>query len=753
MIENQLLVTIQHTQGNADEYQKKRMKKIFFLSIFYPSLPIFKILCILAPKSRTQQVGLFFATVLLLITFPLVSNAQRISVKQAKEADQLWARAMTNYRIALENQFDVTGANFRSAREDLTGLIAYMPQYAQAYFMRAVIAFSMLDLYDAFLDICQAVRLKPSIVEAPPPYQMRSASDKLHFQGMIALASGNDSQADSILSIPLLKQHLHRSEALYLYRAMARFNLGRKGESCADCQKALSANIPQAKAFRERFCQDEDVVLDSSFPTNLQFFPRGSNDSATVTLSGTIHRQNVDSVYAILIRAGQVVQRASLPVVYTVQKNGSPKGVSLGELGKVVKKNILNPSYGTQRLNATFLFPVRIKAECAEYSLVLGLRLKNGGDTVITRRDSLVAGDAFLFAGQSNMVLGAVPSSDKAEFMRTYNFEISHSWWQTMVSTNALPREMGHIGGFGGAMAKNIVEERKIPVCVIHAALSGTSIEQYFPTRGSPKNSMYDNARILAQQSGLAKNIRGIVWYQGESNTGIGYSEKFAALYRAWKLDYPAVQRVYVVQIRPNACNDFDHSNLREDQRRLPEFFPNVSLVSANAVPGYDGCHFSQQGYEAIAGQVYRLMERDFYNGKDTLDIVAPSLRNASFSDSTRRTVELLFSPSTSNITVSSDSIFAGNAWRSLRDAFLIDGLTREGDKALLGAHGWIENVEVTGTNTVRVHLRDGVHAERITYIPSKFYPTTSVVYDGPWLVTKRGVGVLSFFRASIHTK
>jgi hypothetical protein len=175
-----------------------------------------------------------------------------------------------------------------------------------------------------------------------------------------------------------------------------------------------------------------------------------------------------------------------------------------------------------------------------------------------------------------------------------------------------------------------------------------------------------------------------------------------------------------------------------------------VEVIAANAVQGYDGCHFSQQGYEEFAGQVYRLVERDFYDGKDSINISSPNLRKAFFADTSRQTITLEFLPATSQITASSDSLLVNGVYRSLRDAFLLNGRTSEG-KSLLDAPGWIDRIEANATNTVRIRLRKGVQAERITYIPSKFYPASSAVYNGPWLITKRGVGVLSFYRAVIQ--
>lgn len=691
-----------------------------------------------------KQISIVFSIFTMLSSQSVFAQSSR--TPQAQVAEMYWHRAMANLRTAHIQQSDGMGSSYRAAREDYSTVIRLMPQYADAYFMRSMVAFIMADYHNAFEDMQMALQLRTSIRQKRPPSMLRNALESDSFDGMFALAAGQFGKADSLFAQSLYKNNLRQSGALYIYRALAQFGVGKRDAACEDCRKAEMLGEPKAKEVFERYCSTGNVVLDISFPQPFQFFPRDAQDSASVLLSGVVNRSNVDSVFTILFRNGTQVQRVSMPLVYMPVKNVVP----------AVTKNSTRSSKTKAKLAARFALSVRLKAECAEYNITLAIRLKNGTDSIVAERDSLVAGDVFLFAGQSNMVLGNVPDSPKEEFLRTYNFDNNNvgglsKWWQTMAFTNTIVSQMSHIGALGGTLAQSILDKQKIPICAIHAAVGGTSIELHLPVRKNPPQGIYNNALHIAKQSGLAKHIRGIVWFQGESNTGLGYADKFTALYSAWKMDYPSVQRVYVVQIRPNSCNDFDNSDIREEQRRLQEILPNVDVLAANAVQGYDGCHFSQQGYEQLAGQVYRLMERDLYGGKDTIDIASPSLRKAFFADTTRRTVVLEFSPTTISITTSSDSLVVKGIGYTLRDAFQIDGRTKEGNKSLLDAHGWIERVETNGTGTVRVRLCEGVQAERISYIPSKFYPATTVIYDGPWLVTKRGVGVLSFFRAGIQ--
>jgi hypothetical protein len=568
---------------------------------------------------------------------------------------------------------------------------------------------------------------------------MRSDVEMKNFDGLIALVLGKFALADSLFTNLYQPENLRSRGALLFYRAVARFGLHRYESACKDCRIAVSWGESQAAELMERSCPEADITVDNTFPQNFQFYPREANDSARLILSGFVHRADMDSVFVILYRNEYAVSRIAAALDFKQQKES-------------LKSSYTKPgNFVSRKFQARFSLPIQIKSECAEYSFALGMCDKKGNENIVLRRDSLVAGDVLLFGGQSNMVLGNVPKSLKSEYMRTYNLENETSRWQQMNITNNFTGQLGRIGALSGDLARRIVEDRGIPVCAIHSAVNGSSIEQHLPMRRNPPRGIYDNVLNLARQSGLAKNIRGIVWYQGESNTGLGYAERFSALYRAWKVDYPAVQRVYVVQVRPNVCNNFEQSDVREEQRHLPEFFSNVEVIAANAVRDYDGCHFSQQGYEELAGQVYRLVERDFYGSKDSINISSPNLRKAFFADTLRQIITLEFLPATSQISVSFDSLLVNGIYYSLRDAFLLDGRTSEGNNSLLDAPGWIERIETNTINTVHIRLRKGIQAERITYIPNKFYPASNVVYNGPWLVTKRGVGILSFYRVSIQ--
>ena len=134
-----------------------------------------------------------------------------------------------------------------------------------------------------------------------------------------------------------------------------------------------------------------------------------------------------------------------------------------------------------------------------------------------------------------------------------------------------------------------------------------STIEQHLRNDASANDPRSWYARLVwrAKESGLAKYAKAMIWYQGESNQGAGYTEKFTKLYQAWKQDYPSLQKIYVVQIRPSDCGQADHAALREQQRSLPQRFPDTEVIAAAGLPAHDGCHYGNEGYTALGKQLY----------------------------------------------------------------------------------------------------------------------------------------------------
>lgn len=455
-----------------------------------------------------------------------------------------------------------------------------------------------------------------------------------------------------------------------------------------------------------------DVFSQSitEFPRHLQFYPRGEDDSAVVPIRGSITTPGYDSIYVEVLRNGIVRNKYSMPADYDSSDN------------------------------APFEFKPKIRAELAEYSF--RLRAKNDlTDDLLRSRDSIVAGDVYFVMGQSNAVLGRSDVTWRNEFCRTfgnYNSNVAGdtNWALSVADTN---KRNPCVGVWVLHLQKQLVDEYKIPICVINGAVGGKTIESMLRTDSDPTklSTIYGMMLYRARKSGLAEHAKAMFWYQGESNTGAGYYSSFHSLYNDWKQDYPGLQKIYVFQIRPGCTINREHAQLREIQRMLPANFPNVRTISTMGIPFHDGCHFSTLGYQIVADRAFAMLSRDLYGSTDTMSLDGPNIAKAYYTDASRTEIAMIFSPLGSVLSITPD-ISTDSIKASMKDYFYLDNVAAN---ALA--------VSVRG-DTLLLTLKAPSSADSITYLPDKYYTGTTIYYEGPWVLNERGIGAFSFWRFPI---
>jgi hypothetical protein len=188
--------------------------------------------------------------------------------------------------------------------------------------------------------------------------------------------------------------------------------------------------------------------------------------------------------------------------------------------------------------------------------------------------------------------------------------------------------------------------------------VGGTRIDQHQRSETNPQdgNTLYGRLLKRATDARLTDGIRGIFWYQGENDQGADgptggygwetYRKYFIDLAAAWQQDYPNVQHLYVFQIWPKSCSmgvEGSDNRLREVQRRLPEAFSKLSLMSTLGIQPPGECHYPAAGYAAIAKLIAPLVERDFYGKTFAASITPPNLQRAYYADSARLQLTLEF--------------------------------------------------------------------------------------------------------------
>jgi hypothetical protein len=451
----------------------------------------------------------------------------------------------------------------------------------------------------------------------------------------------------------------------------------------------------------------QEITL-SDAPRNLQLFARDPQDSAEVSFAGTVNAAGHDSVRLEIFRGG---------ALWSVDRGG------------------LVYSSGV----APFRLSGRIHAELSEYAARFYL-----DGSLVAARDSLVCGDVFLINGQSNAQAGGQgTATQQSEWFRS--FGTSHPDPQVCAADSSWDLAQGHatfthaaVGVWGQSLGLSLVGAFRVPVAILNGAVAGTQIVEHERNDSDPTNLQTIYGRLLwrARKAGVARNIRAILWHQGESDTGSGqwpyYQARFDALWNAWHEDYGPLEKVYAFQIRPG-CGYEGQCELREIQRTLPQFFPDLELMSTMGIGGHDGCHYTDAGYRQMAGWIFRLVARDLYGSSDTWCITPPNVLSASYTTADHREIRVDFD---SEVVWPPDSLGV-----SMKDYFFLDEEWSTVDSGRVDANG----------RTIVLTLRGPSRAVRIGYLPNLSYlgPPWST-YEGPWIRNPRGVGALSFWGVPI---
>ena len=192
-----------------------------------------------------------------------------------------------------------------------------------------------------------------------------------------------------------------------------------------------------------------------------------------------------------------------------------------------------------------------------------------------------------------------------------------------------------------------------------------------------------------------------------------------------WKRDYPNVQHYYVFQIWPRACSmgiNGSDNVLREVQRRLPEDFAHLSVMSTLGVKPPGGCHFPKEGYAEFARLIAPLVERDLYRKAHPNSITAPNLIQASLTDKTQNEITLTF-----------DQPVVWNA--KLADQFSLDARPVK-----------VSAARIDGNKLV-LQVANASQAKTISYLDSRHWKETNLLEGA------NGIAALTFWGVPIQAK
>jgi hypothetical protein len=461
------------------------------------------------------------------------------------------------------------------------------------------------------------------------------------------------------------------------------------------------------------WAQRINAITFDKLPQDYQLYPRNAQSEAQIPIAGRVEEDSWQYVSVQLFRDRQ-------PIGY--------------------KRASVSYSDGKGRFAVD---PFTIRAEKAEYDIKL--YLVKGADSVnVVNRTNIVAGDVYVFAGQSN-ASAFFRETRTNEFCRTFGkvsgtygaepYNPADTAW-AMVNQSMLAQ---NVGTFAFEFQQQILEKYGIPTCVINGAVHWSTMASFANrSANNPADLTNGYGRILyrLQKAGIDKAVKALIYRQGESEAygdGGFWSTYFDTFYRNLKIDLPSIKHVYVFQIDIIDYAVAAAPLVREAQRALIGRYNDVQVIPSVGTQGFDGLHYTDEGYIQNAQELTRLVGRDVYNSSDVDNIDAPNIQRVEYANRERTEISLLFNDRQELVWTDQ---FEN---QQMKDYFYING--RQGEVVAGRADG----------NRVILTLRNPFMATRLSYLPAKVDPgSPGFPYRGPYITNKRGMRALSFYEAPI---
>ena len=366
-------------------------------------------------------------------------------------------------------------------------------------------------------------------------------------------------------------------------------------------------------------------------PVDRQFYARDDKGRGILNYRGTL-KEPADSVFLRLYADEKLIDTYS-------QKVGADKKYALA---------------------------ASLQAGLIAYRTEFGIK-RGGKEKILEKANDLACGDVFVIQGQSNAEAWTdqrVVHPYRSPWLRSFGTPSTNKdrardavWGNALSFNGGQNHHHYQIGYWGVELGKMLIETHKIPICIINGAQGGTRIDQHQRNEADPTDVTTIYGRLLwrLQQAKLTHGVRAVLWHQGENDQGesgatgtygwVNYEEYFIRMSAAWKQDYPNVKHYYIHQIWPGACGSrsVEGDRLRERQRKLPQQFSNMSVLSTLGIRPGGGCHFLAEGYAAMAGQLFPLVNQYNYGVEPKTSITPPNILSASFVGGRKDEIKLVF--------------------------------------------------------------------------------------------------------------
>ncbi len=488
-----------------------------------------------------------------------------------------------------------------------------------------------------------------------------------------------------------------------------------------------------------------------SVPADLQMFPRvEAVNSGSFLVSGQCNTENVVAVRSVL------------------RENGADTVIELYE----------------QRLGSERRFDIihHVPARLSEFSLYIYEVDTKDEALLVKKVQDLVAGDFFVIAGQSNAEAPGNYDAYSLQFDSLYSLPscraIGASFaWATAKKTGTAFANLsieedcimgrpschyaeygkrGFVNTWGLKLQYQLALSSGIPNCFVNAAQGGRNIIECSPSQtpsdpqklrhssqGSEPALPYDRTYRKLHLNNALSGVKAVFWNQGESDaaldadTAARYGAKFASLYKAWETDFPALKKVFVMQVSIG-CGGAHLRSIAEIQRNLPKHHSKVVLMSTVGFSyqerTFDHCHFTYKGYEALAEKLYPLCFSHLYGSEDPAPrTLAPDVKRIYYANLSMINVEF-----DQDVFVQQQTLYPEpvNKIAFMRDNFFMQN----------GIQLQLDSVSFSG-NTVHLFTKISQSpAKVLTYLPAN-YPPFASIFAGPWIVNARNdsIGALCF--------
>jgi hypothetical protein len=256
----------------------------------------------------------------------------------------------------------------------------------------------------------------------------------------------------------------------------------------------------------------------------------------------------------------------------------------------------------------------------------------------LTVRD-LYVGDVWFMAGQSNMQgLGNMNQAVKPHPL-VRCFYMWDEWGIAKDPLHQLNAAVDFVHNGGQAISREQAEKERqhplkgvgvgvffgiemvkrcgVPQGLVSCAHGGTSMAQWSPALRDEGGKSFYGAMIRRFKT-LGQPARGVLWYQGESDTGEAssaiYTQKMKELVAASRKDFKQPQLPWIIaQIGRHIVDSPDSqgwNSIQDQERCLVDQIRNLETVPALDLELDDGIHVSSKGFAVLGQRMARMADR-----------------------------------------------------------------------------------------------------------------------------------------------